>query len=335
MANIQLASQEWVSEQLSGQTSILTLKKKLIGNDTPTELSGLTGNNNQTISVIIFNNTTYIYYLKSIYDPNPSISLAYISGAVYNSETYIASNEFVAVDYNLLGDRNLNCSYVFVYNSKVYMLVNSYTTSYCYLLESIDGIIFTIVSNNLADIPSNFKNGMYGNHCLIPYRIDGYFYWFIEGREGTGSGDPWIMKLMKSTTFDSEWELVGLVNNLTHIGGSRGGSEVRYDNGKFKMIYHYSVGANPPSMIAYAEADINDPLNFTVEYYPLLGITRNPYPNTDQIADPTIVEIKGKTYMFAEYVDNALRLGSIYAWESPYRIYDILNSPLTDENPIT
>ena len=30
MANIQLASQEWVSEQLSGQTSILTLKKSLL-----------------------------------------------------------------------------------------------------------------------------------------------------------------------------------------------------------------------------------------------------------------------------------------------------------------
>jgi hypothetical protein len=85
-------------------------------------------------------------------------------------------------------------------------------------------------------------------------------------------------------------------------------------------------------MIGYAEADINNPLYFNKIYYPLLDITRHPYISTDQVADPEIVESNGKTFMFAEYVDNSRALADIYVWESNYRIGDILNSSLVDIN---
>jgi len=331
MINIQLASEEWVGVQLTGSTGgdsgAMSLKQKLISNDSATLVQGLSVPSAQEFGLVKFNGINFIYYTEGW-------ESEHINVAEYDVLNHIATNTSIAVNSALLGIDSaiVKCSYAFIFNSKVYMVVSCWSSNYCAMLSSTDGRNFTVISKTLLDVVSNFKAGMFGNHCIIPYRIDGYFYWFIEGRESMDSGSPWGMKLLKSISMESGWEMVGVVNGLAPAYSSHGGAKVFYDNGIFKMFYHYSMQATPPSILGYAEADFNNPLYFEKIYYPLLDITRSPFPDTNQVADPEIVEVGGKVLLFAEYVDNSNHEGAVYVWESIYRIYDILSSPLNDTN---
>lgn len=302
----------------------LSLKSKLIGSDDAVLVNGLTPPSSQEVTFIEFNGKYFLYYTSGW-------SSEHINVAEYDVDTNTANNSTIAVDSTLLGvDSSIvKCSYAFVYDSKIYIVVTAWFPNYCMMLSSTDGRTFTVISTDIVDEVSGFKSDMYGNHCIIPYRIDGYFYWFIEGRQEDSEGNRyWAIKLMKSTTMESGWELIGEVQNLNRF--TRGGTKIFYDNGIFKMFYHYSFGTILPCVLGYAESNINNPLYFTKKYYPLLGITRDVFEYTDQIADPEIVEVDGKTLMFASYVDNRNALSSIYVWKSPYRIHDILNSSLHD-----
>ena len=94
------------------------------------------------------------------------------------------------------------------------------------------------------------------------------------------------------------------------------------------MIYHFGPGSsNLPTYIAYAEANVNDPLYFKPLYYPLMAIENKPWGSlTDQYADPELCEIDGKTYLFCSVVDNTTPRATIYRWECNGRLSDILNS---------
>lgn len=75
-----------INTSLSGKvdkTSPLTLKQKLIGNDTPTALIGTPGVNCQTISVINFKQKTFVYF---IYDNLEGV--ANVQGAEYDAKTF-------------------------------------------------------------------------------------------------------------------------------------------------------------------------------------------------------------------------------------------------------
>lgn len=308
-------------------SAILTLRDKLIGNDAAVKVQGLLPTQTQEFTLLNFNGRTLIYY-------SAGWSHSDIIVADYNPETHTASNNhtaFVSADLGI-NSTIIKCNNAFVFNSKVYMVVSCWHDNYCAMLSSIDGINFTLISKTIVDSVSGFKIGLYGNHSIIPYKIDGYYYWFIEGTDLVGDWQ-WEMKLLRSTNMESGWESLGKIEGLA-TGGAYGGSNVFYDNGIFKMFYHYCPTLSLPSFLGYAEADANNPLYFTKIYYPLLEITRNIYPHIDQIADPEIVEVNGKTYMFAEYVDNSAPFADVYVWESNYRIQDILTSSIRDKNAI-
>lgn len=214
-------------------------------------------------------------------------------------------------------DREANCSQAFVHDDKVYIVATdgygfNQKPSPVYLYISDDGIEFSAVGElTNASIPWTF----HGNNWIIPEPINGYYYWFYEGRN---QGQVWQSGIARSTVITGPYENIGIINNLGDNNGMYGGTCVFYHNGKFRMFYHYGVGGDLPTVLGYAEAPIETPTVFTRVYNPLLGITRKPFgDNTDQIADPALIEIGGNMYMIAEYTMNHPYFDSrLYLWEA-------------------
>lgn len=294
-----------------------TLKERIVNGDTPSEVQGLTSQRNEA-NIIQFKGETLFLWSEGW---NNSV----IKVGDYNVDTNTVSNITTAIDSTISGISApiFKCPTTFVLNQKVYLVISVWNPDYCVLYESSDGRNFTEVSRTLANI-SGFST--FGNHWIIPEKINDYYYWYIEGNvAGT-----WQMKLLRSTQINTGWEVVGTVQGLSGTTGAKGGPCVYYQNGKFKMVYHYGpTSGNLPTYIAYAEADVNDPLYFKPFYLPLLSITHTPFGNlTDQFADPELCEIDGKTYLFCSVVDNTTPRATIYRWECDGRLFDILNSKI-------
>lgn len=299
-----------------------TLKERIINGDKPTLLKGITGTR-QEITLLKYKGKTLIYYGKGWGDEQ-------IYVADYNIDTNTASNEQVIINASTTGINatNFKCPTAFVCENKVYLVFSANAPqTVCALYESTNGKTFTQVSTTIANV-TGFHNTRFGNHYIIPYRIDGFYYWFIEG---IGANGNWIMKLMKSQNITAGWQDVGEILGLSNNNGAKGGPCVHYQDGKFKMIYHYSPVENAflPTYIGYAEADFNNPLYFKQLYAPVTPITKIPWPGlTDQFADPDLAEIDGRAFLFCSVVNNNQGLSEIWRWECDGRLSDILNSKI-------
>lgn len=296
-----------------------TMKQRILTNDMPDMVKGITGTR-QEVNVIKFKGKTLMYYGKGWIDEN-------IYVADYNIDTNTATNSQNIINATVTGvpSQTFKCPTAFVAEGKVYLVFSVSTPQvYCMMYESTDGYNFTESSRTLANV-SGFNGTLFGNHYIIPNKIDGYYYWFIEGTNAQG---VWQMKLMKSQNITTGWVVVGIINGLSPTAGAKGGPCVFYHNGRFKMFYHYSPNnTNLPTWIAYAEADVNDPLNFTPYYMPLTPIIHKPWGSaTDQYADPEIHEIDGRTFMICSIVNNGAAQSELWRWDCEGRLYDILNS---------
>lgn len=304
-------------EDLRGRT----LRDRILNGDTPIEVQGLQSQR-QEVNLLKFKGKNLFYWSEGW-------NVSVIKVGDYDIETNTVTNATTIVSKEITGLTSpiYKCPTAFVCNQKVYLVVTAWQPNYCLMYESNDGKNFTLVSNTLANVAG--FGGNFGNHWVVPQKIDGYYYWFIEGL--TQEFGIWQMKLLKSQSITSGWELVGIINGLSSGTGAKGGPCVYFQDGKFKMIYHYSPvsGSNIPTFIAYAEADINDPLNFTQLYNPLTAIIHKPFGNmTDQYADPELCEIDGRTFLFCSVVDNTTPRSIVYRWECDGRLSDILNSKI-------
>lgn len=300
-----------------------TLKEKVYNGEIPKEIQGFTGLSGEA-TVLKFKGKTLLYSTEgwlteivTVHDYN------ILDNSVSNRQ--IVAN---ASTTGISGGQTFKCSCFFVVDQKVYMVCSVWNLStnlnYCLMMESSDGRNFTMVSNDIADAASGFKPNLYGNHWIVPEKINGYYYWFIEG---TNSSSVWQMKLMRSQNISSGWELVGSIEGLNPSGGAKGGPCVYYADGKFKMVYHYApTTTNLPTYLAFAESNINDPLYFTPLVMPLMDVVYTPYPITDQVADPELFELDGKTYLICTIVDNTNAIAHLHRWECDGRLYDILQS---------
>lgn len=317
IANVEAPTKLLTSDNYKEFLKDKTLQERIINGDTPSEVQGLTSQRNET-NIVQFKGKTLFFWSQGW-------NVADIRVGDYDVETNTVSNITVAVNPTISGISAsiFKCPTTFVYNQKVYLVVTVWNPNYCILYESTNGRDFTEVSRTLADV-SGF--GMYGNHWIVTEKVNGYFHWYIEGLEG----NVWKMKLLRSTQLHTGWELVGNVSGLNPNTGAVGGPCVYLHNGKFKMLYHYAPSnTNLPTIIGYAEADVNDPLYFSALYLPLTGIAHKPFGNlTDQYADPELCEIDGKTYLFCSVVDNTTPLATLYRWECDGRLFDILNSKI-------
>lgn len=307
------------------------LKDAIVNGDNAEEIKGLIGDN-QEVTVIKFKGKVFFYATQRD-SHSSSTTPERIVLYDYDTTTNTVSNMRVIIDKDTVGvtsRQQVKCSYMFIYDNIMYAVVTCWHPNYCALLKSTDGENFTLVSNTIVDTVSGFKNSQYGNHCIIPYRINDYFYWYIEGYAG-----GWQTRLLRSKNIETGWELVGDVKGMAPTGGTASGAKAFFKDGLIKMFYHYGPNGDLPTYLAYAEADANDPLYFKAYYRPLLDLTnyKHVWTNIDQLADIEITEIDAQTYMFASLNDNSGYYGgtatTVYRWVcAKGRLSSILDLPI-------
>lgn len=291
---------------LNGGTSTINLKNSILAN-TPEPVLGIVGNSQES-SVVQLNGKTFFYHTSGWGNE-------FIMAYDYDIETNTVSNGVKAIDGSKTGlsSTTHKCSNIFAFNGVIYALVSLWNPQNgVSLLKSTDGKNFTLVKNNFEN---GFFTGLNGNHCFITEKINRYYYYFTEGRDG---GDIWITKVFRTKDDNLEtanFEYLGVANGLRTEKGMAGGPSIHYQDGIFKCFYHYGPDGNLPTYLAYAEADLQNPTQFRPVYRPFLSITTNPFPVTDQIADPEIYELNGQCYMFAEFVDNTNGKTSVFRWK--------------------
>lgn len=300
-----------------------SLKDKIYNGEVPNEIAGFSGMSGEA-TVLKFKGQTLLYCTEGWLNEIVTVHDYNVLDNSVSNRQIIANTATTSIS----GGQTFKCSCFFVVEQKVYMVCSIWNLStnlnYCLMMQSTDGRNFTVVSDNIADSASGFKPTLYGNHWILPEKINGYYYWFIEG---TNSSNIWQMKLMKSLNITSGWELVGTVEGLNPNNGAKGGPCVYFADGKFKMVYHYApIASNLPTYLAFAESNINDPLYFTPLIMPLMDVVYTPYPLTDQVADPELFELDGKTYLICTIVDNSNAIAHLHRWECDGRLYDILQS---------
>lgn len=209
-------------------------------------------------------------------------------------------------------------SVFFIYNGMVYGLYLDALNNKNRLIRSADGITgWELVATNM------FPEVLKGNFSIIPYKIEDYYYAFVE-HGGTGG---WQMSLFRSTIIESGWVLVGALSFDGESTGMNGGAMPYYQDGKFKMFYHYGPTGTLPTYLAYAEADFNDPLHFHKVYEPLMLTNQsNEYIVVgQQFADIDIRNVNNNAYMLCSFVYNGSPTKSqTFIWKCNGNIYDIL-----------
>lgn len=291
---------------LNGGTSTANLRSSILAN-APEPVLGIVGNSQES-SVVQLNGKTFFYHTLGWGDE-------FIMAYDYDIETNTVSNGVKAIDGSKTGlsSTTHKCSNIFAFNGVIYALVSLWNPQNgVSLLKSTDGKNFTLVKNNFEN---GFFSGLNGNHCFVPEKINGYYYYFTEGRDG---GAIWMTKVFRTKDDNLEtanFEYLGIANGLRTENGMAGGPSIHYQDGIFKCFYHYGPDGILPTYLAYAEADLQNPTQFRPVYRPFLSITTNPFPVTDQIADPEIYELNGQCYMFAEFVDNTNGKTSVFRWK--------------------
>ncbi|KQT17437.1 hypothetical protein ASG31_08480 [Chryseobacterium sp. Leaf404] len=311
-----------IGERLKKSGIGQNLRDIIVNGDNPEKVKGIVGNSEEC-TVLRYKGVLRFYF--SALDEG-SDSHEHIKVGDYDPETNTVSNITSAINGTTTGKSSTThkCSNIFIFNGVVYALVTLwFPTNGVALCKSTDGRNFTLVKNNYDNGAFAYQNG---NHTFITEKINGYYYWFTEGRH-TDTGN-WLTKLLRTSSDDIEtavFEDLGLLKGMTPMYG---GNNTHYHAGKFKMFLHGGEG-NLPNWLMYAESEVSDPTYFKMVYNPLLAITRQPYANTDQIADPEVVEIDGQTYMFAEYWDNTALKCSVWRFKcGEGRLNKILDSDI-------
>ena len=119
----------------------------------------------------------------------------------------------------------------------------------------------------------------------------------------------WQIFRFTSTSIESGWVLVNTIPGLQVVtGGMYGGSHHFYLNNKWYIFYHYGAdganGGNFPTYLGWATS--KDLVTVEKKETPLFALEAMPYTNTNQLADPFIIQGNdGRCYLLAEYEQNS------------------------------
>ena len=174
----------FISKKIDDLQKGKTLKDRIINGDKPSEVKGLTSQRNET-NVFQFKGETFFLWSEGW-------DMSVIKVGKYNVVTNTVTDITTAIDATTSGINApiFKCPTTFIINQKIYLIMTTWNPNNCILYESLDGRNFTEVSRTLANI-AGFTT--YGNHWIIPEKIDGYYYWFIEGLVN----NIWRMNLLK------------------------------------------------------------------------------------------------------------------------------------------
>lgn len=215
-------------------------------------------------------------------------------------------------------NRQAHSSFVFKYDSYYYCLAtNGYGFSApgedrnIYMYRSVDGVTFTdlglLIDKSIIPGAAGF-----GNSCLQPTAVNGRFEMLVEA----SVDGVWKIFRLSSANIDSGWTYTNSMSGLEVVpGGMYGGPQLIYFGGTWHIFYHYGASAgNLPTYLGYATSE--DLVTLERKETPMFAIEARPYDDdTDQIADPFVIEIGGKCYLLAEYCENAGEYHSqIWMW---------------------
>jgi lysophospholipase L1-like esterase len=142
-----------------------------------------------------------------------------------------------------------------------------------------------------------------------PALINGEYYALVESLH---TSNYWRMYAAKSSSLTSGWTIVKDLTSAQVVPGAMyGGAWAMYINGVIHFVYHYgSQTGDLPTLVSYATS--TDFLSTAIIREAPFSFY-NPYPfgaDTDQIADPWIVEIDGSTHLFHELAENSGTFGA-------------------------
>jgi hypothetical protein len=248
-----------------------------------------------------------IYFTQQLSNSNNVIGMA---TAAHMEDTWaVQSQPVVGMGYGgAPSNRQANCSFIFKADGYYYCIAtNGYgfgspgEDQNVYLYRSTDGITFTDLGK-LLDKSLILGASGFGNCSIYPALVNGKYEILAEAR----IGGIWQISRLSSTAIESGWTFINTLQGLQVIsGGMYGGPQHFYFDSLWYIFYHYgSEPGNLPTLLGRAIS--SDLVTVLKKETPMFGIEATPYgSSTDQIADPFIVEADGKTYLVAEYCQNA------------------------------
>lgn len=219
------------------------------------------------------------------------------------------------------------------YDSGTYYSVA--TKGYAVIAPERDGKVYFYSTNNLASgftnhgvlLDQSLVSGctVYGNCSIVlnennvPAVVGGKYKAVVELG---GPDSHWASYHFESNSLGSGWAMVNKMPTLQPVASAMyGGVYTKYINGVYHHFYHYgSQVGDLPTLVAYATS--TDLVTATIREAPFSLFNPQPWPSTDQIADPYPVEIAGKTYMFYELLDNTYVGGSLIKSQIRKKTFD-------------
>lgn len=274
-------------------------------------------------SVIVDDNNIKIYFTRTTGQEHV-ICLATTNDM--EGDWVIAENPVIGMGYGGAPlNRRAHCSHVIKKDGFYYCYAtNGYGEGLAgedrciYLYKSSDGIVFEDLGLFL-NITAIAGNQGYGNVSVYPEKVNGKYEMLVEARF-----DVWKIFRFTSDNIDGNFvfqnSLVGL---QIHSGSMYGGMHHFFQNNKWHIIYHYGEAGNLPTVLGYATSDNLDGVE--VKEKPVFGLEAKPYfDNTDQLADPYIIEANGKCYLLAEYCTNTTFNSQMWMWTFDGKLEDLL-----------
>lgn len=182
------------------------------------------------------------------------------------------------------------------------------------LATSSDGIAWTAVGTAVANNAVGGFDGWANSSILID---GGTWHMLLEGH--ASSGFPvWAMFYLTSSD-GATWTFQNSSNPLTTLriatGGMYGGPCLLKIGSTYHVYYHASSTTSAATPTDIYHATSVNLINWTVSGSPTAILTHSStgIEGGDQIADPSVLEVGGRVYMFYDGTENAAESGGIGA----------------------
>lgn len=177
------------------------------------------------------------------------------------------------------------------------------------VVTSLNGIDWTFAATALS---SNVIGGINGWANTTVWKENTTWYMLVEGHT---TGAIWQMYALSGTD-GLAWTFLNSSNPLTTLqvagGGMYGGAHMPVPTkvgGLYHIFYHASPNSGVlPTNIYYATSP--DLITWTITPTPVLTRSQSHF-EMDQVADPCVVEVRGKTYLFYDGDDNPAHFANI------------------------
>ena len=194
------------------------------------------------------------------------------------------------------------------------------TTYYCYLVNgtqydlhtSSDGISWSLDTSAVLSVGAGGQWDDYGLGNIFVWK-EGTDDWRLIYEARDGAGEAWCLGYATASAPGGAWTKYGS-NPVISEAVSNGGPEIyKASNGVFWMYYHKSGSVTTPTDIYRSSS--SDLITWTTTpnrpVFSRMTVDEGHGSAVGQIADPSFVELNGKTYMwYAAFTDGTQESGN-------------------------